>query len=169
MQAGVVVANQNKLPFREEDNAFDYQWDNHNILTCRWQSSPHYHQPVMGMICRLIADKLSLKFTHLSYRNYLQQDCQSAKQEWGLYLTITGPKYAWICFGWFFHLLFCSYCGWGYMQAVSLGQSSHPPCKERSKLQHITWSTLMTLYFALEVWQHQRHGKESEVCNSIHH
>jgi hypothetical protein len=25
MRAGVVVANQNKLPFREEDNAFDYQ------------------------------------------------------------------------------------------------------------------------------------------------
>jgi len=28
MQAGAVVANQNKLPFREEDNSFDHLWDN---------------------------------------------------------------------------------------------------------------------------------------------
>jgi hypothetical protein len=63
MQAGVVVAKHNKLPFKEEDNAFDNQWDNHNILTWRWQSSAHYHQPVMGMICRLMADKLRLKLT----------------------------------------------------------------------------------------------------------
>ncbi len=83
-QAGEVVANQNKLPFREEDNAFDYQWDNHNILTGRWQ--------IMGLICHMMAEKLRLEFTHISYRNCLQPDCQSEKQKWGLCLRITGPK-----------------------------------------------------------------------------
>jgi hypothetical protein len=79
MQAGEEVANHNKLPFREEDNAFDYQCDNHNVLTCRWQSSVHYHWQIMGLICHMMAEKLRLEFSHISYRNCLQPDCQSLR------------------------------------------------------------------------------------------
>jgi hypothetical protein len=120
-----------------------------NILTCRRQSSAHYHQPVMGLICCLMAEKLRLKFTHLSYRNYLQQDCQSAKQR---VRTVLDNHWAQISLNMFqliFSLIVLFWLQMGiYASSFSWAVKS-PSCKERSKLQHITWSTLIYNIFCV--------------------
>jgi hypothetical protein len=143
MQTGEVVANRNKLPFREEDNAFDYQWDNHNILTCRWQSSVHYHWQIMGLICHMMAEKLRLEFTHISYRNRLP--IWEARVR-----TVLENHWAQISLNMFrliFSLIVLFLLRMGIPASSFSWAVKSPSCKQRSKLQHITWSTLIDNIF----------------------